>query len=79
MRNRWIVVPLGALVALLTGSFLTVPALAQADDCKNRGQLDALYCDENKDLVADPPKEPKKHRDPSTLVFAYTPVEDPAV
>ena len=79
MRNRWIVVPLGALAALLTGSFLTVPAFAQADDCKNRGQLDALYCDENKDLVADPPKDPKKHRDPSTLVFAYTPVEDPAV
>ena len=52
---------------------------AQADDCKNRGQLDTLYCDENGDLVADPPKDPKKWRDPSALVFAYTPVEDPAV
>jgi phosphonate transport system substrate-binding protein len=54
-------------------------AFAQADDCKNRGELDALYCDENKDLVADPPKDAKKFKNPSTLVFTYTPVEDPAV
>jgi phosphonate transport system substrate-binding protein len=52
---------------------------AQADDCKNRGQLDALYCDENKDLVADPPKDQKRWKNPSTLVFTYTPVEDAAV
>ena len=54
-------------------------ALAQADDCKNRGQLDTLYCDENKDLVADTPKDAKRWKNPSTLVFTYTPVEDPAV
>ena len=79
MRNRW-VAPLGTFaIAVLAGSLLEIRALAQADDCKNRGQLDTLYCDDNKDLVADPPKDPKKHRDPSTLVFAYTPVEDPAV
>jgi phosphonate transport system substrate-binding protein len=54
-------------------------ALAQADDCKNRGQLDMLYCDENKDLVADTPKDSKRWKNPSTLVFTYTPVEDPAV
>ena len=54
------------------------PAAAQ-DACSNRGQLDTLYCDENKDLVADSPKDPKRWRDPSTLVWAYTPVEDPAV
>lgn len=53
------------------------PAAAQA--CANRGQLDDLYCDENKDLVADLPKDQKKWRNPSVLVFAYTPVEDPAV
>ena len=66
---------LGFAVALLAG----FPAYAQSDTCKNRGQLDMLYCDENNDLVADSPKDPKKWRDPSTLVFAYTPVEDPAV
>ena len=53
--------------------------VAHADDCKSRGQLDARYCDEDGDLVADVPKDPKNWRDPSTLVFAYTPVEDPAL
>lgn len=47
--------------------------------CKNRGELDVNYCDENGDLVADLPKDPKKWKNPSTLVWAYTPVEDPAV
>jgi phosphonate transport system substrate-binding protein len=54
-------------------------ATAMAQECRNRGQLDTLYCDEDNDLVADVPTDPKKLRDPSTLVFAYTPVEDPAV
>ncbi len=53
-------------------------ALAQ-DSCPNRGELDSIYCDANKDLVADPPTDPKKFRNPSVLVFTYTPVEDPAV
>src|SRR5688572_21306374 len=53
-------------------------ALAQ-DACGNRGELDALYCDENKDLVADTPKDARKLKNPSTLVFTYTPVEDPPV
>ena len=53
-------------------------ALAQ-DTCSNRGQLDTNYCDDDKDLVADAPKDPKRWRDPSSLVWAYTPVEDPAV
>jgi phosphonate transport system substrate-binding protein len=66
---------LGTLLAALVGS----AAQAQADDCKNRGQLDTLYCDDNGDLVADVPKDQKKWKDPSALVFAYTPVEDPAV
>lgn len=50
-----------------------------ADDCKNRGTLDEMYCDENMDLVADTPKNKKDWKDPRTLVFTYTPVEDPAV
>src|SRR5215471_15164520 len=54
-------------------------SLAMAQECQNRGQLDTLYCDENNDLVADVPTDPKKLKDPATLVFAYTPVEDPAV
>lgn len=54
-----------------------LPALAQA--CASRGALDARYCDDNGDLIADQPKDPKAWQNPSTLVFSYTPVEDPAV
>ncbi len=50
-----------------------------AADCSNRGTLDEMYCDENKDLVADVPVDAKDWKDPGTLVFTYTPVEDPAV
>jgi phosphonate transport system substrate-binding protein len=68
-----------AMFGAVIGSLMASGAFAQADDCRNRGQLDTLYCDENNDLVADVPKDARKHRDPGTLVFAYTPVEDPAV
>ena len=56
----------------------TAGAWAQ-DNCPNRGDLDVMYCDANNDLVADPPTDPKKFRDPNTLVFAFTPVEDPSI
>ena len=49
------------------------------NECSNRGDLDVLYCDVNGDLVADAPTDPAKLNNPNTLVFAYTPVEDPAV
>jgi phosphonate transport system substrate-binding protein len=65
-------------LAVLLGVWC-VGAWAQGDECKNRGQLDTLYCDENKDLVADLPKDPKRWKNPGTLVFTYTPVEDAAV
>jgi phosphonate transport system substrate-binding protein len=54
----------------------SVPARAQ--DCP-RGTLDARYCDRNGDLVADVPTNARELVDPATLIFAYTPVEDPAV
>ncbi|MEP7208943.1 MAG: phosphate/phosphite/phosphonate ABC transporter substrate-binding protein, partial [Casimicrobiaceae bacterium] len=50
-----------------------------ADACKSRGELDTMYCDSNSDMVADAPADPKKWKNPSTIVFTYTPVEDPAV
>ncbi len=58
---------------------LSVSALAATADCADRGALDALYCDANGDLVADTPTDPAELSNPDTLVFAYTPVEDPAV
>ena len=51
---------------------------AAAQDCP-RGALDKAYCDANGDLVADAPIDPAKLVNPSTIIFSYTPVEDPAV
>jgi len=62
--------------AALAFAFGNAPAMAE--DCP-RGDLDARYCDWNGDLVADAPANPDEWLDPDTLVFAYTPVEDPAV
>jgi phosphonate transport system substrate-binding protein len=52
--------------------------LAKAQDCP-RGELDKAYCDRNGDMVADAPADPKQLVNPPTLIFAYTPVEDPAL
>lgn len=66
--------------AALLGMALAASGAAFADEaCSHRGDLDAQFCDANKDLVADTPTDPKKLKDPSTLVFAFTPVEDPSV
>ena len=51
---------------------------ASAQECP-RGTLDVRYCDADGDLIADTPKDASKQVDPGTLIFAYTPVEDPAV
>jgi phosphonate transport system substrate-binding protein len=66
------------LLSCLFAGLIAGSAFAQAD-CKNRGDLDPMYCDENRDLVADTPTDASKYRTPGTLVFTYTPVEDPAV
>ena len=66
-------------IALLPLATMLLMATANAQECKHRGDLDAMYCDENKDLVADTPKDAKKLKIPGTVVFTYTPVEDPAI
>jgi len=66
-----------ALFALLPLALLTA-GTAQAQECE-RGALDAIYCDENGDMVADRPADEAQWADPDTLIFAYTPVEDPAI
>ena len=73
--SRRTVVPFTAIALLVVVAAL---ALA-ADPCAYRGRLDALYCDENRDGVPDPPKDPAKLVNPDTLIFTYAPVEDPAV
>ncbi|MBX9823719.1 MAG: phosphate/phosphite/phosphonate ABC transporter substrate-binding protein [Xanthobacteraceae bacterium] len=64
-------------VAALAGAIVWTSA-AGAQDCP-RGDLDKAYCDRNGDLVADLPTDPKQIVNPSALIFAYTPTEDPAV
>ena len=63
---------------ILTGSLIFSASAVVAEDCANRGVLDDKFCDENNDMVADSPKDAANWKDPSTLVFTYTPVEDPA-
>lgn len=41
--------------------------------------LDSRYTDNDGDLIADIPADASQWVDPSELIFAYTPVEDPAV
>jgi phosphonate transport system substrate-binding protein len=67
---------LGIVAALVFGAGLA--GSAQAQDCP-RGALDKAYCDRNGDMVADAPTNPKQFVSPSTVIFSYTPVEDPAV
>jgi phosphonate transport system substrate-binding protein len=59
------------LALIISGSLGTL----KAQDCP-RGELDKAYCDRDGDLVADTPSQTVN---PPTLVFAYTPVEDPAL
>ncbi len=68
--------------SLLSGAALVLAMAAAgpvtAQDCP-RGDLDTRFCDVDGDLLADTPTDPAEQLDPDTLIFAYTPVEDPAV
>lgn len=68
------------LLSTIAGVALSIaaPLAASAADCP-RGTLDERYCDADGDLIADIPTDPADQIDPDTLIFAYTPVEDPAV
>jgi len=59
-------------------ALLSLGSAATAQECP-RGDLDERYCDADGDLIADIPTDPSEQIDPDTLIFAYTPVEDPAV
>ena len=63
---------------LLTSLSLLAAGTLWAQDCP-RGDLDSRFCDRNGDLVADAPADSGDWVNPNTLIFAYTPVEDPAV
>ncbi len=57
------------MISGLMMSFAAAPAIA----------LDARFTDADGDLLADVPTDASKLVDPDTLIFAYTPVEDPSV
>jgi phosphonate transport system substrate-binding protein len=58
---------------------LSAAALVLATSAHAEFALDARYADTDGDMIADVPTDPAALVDPETLVFAYTPVEDPAV
>lgn len=59
---------------LMLAAMCLGPSIAHADF-----KLDPRFTDANGDMVADAPTDPSKQIDPDTLIFSYTPVEDPAV
>ena len=69
---------IGLAISLFISSLCFSSIASFAEDC-NRGTLDKAYCDRNFDQVADLPLDSKDWVDPKTIIFAYTPVEDPAV
>ncbi|AVI61648.1 phosphate/phosphite/phosphonate ABC transporter substrate-binding protein [Halomonas sp. GFAJ-1] len=58
--------------AAVASAFALAAVNASAD-------LSSRYVDNDGDMVADAPTDESQWVDPDTLVFAYTPVEDPAV
>jgi len=62
------------LLWMTVGAVLAFTSAAQAEF-----KLDSRYTDADGDLIADIPTDPAQQVDPDTLIFAYTPVEDPAV
>jgi phosphonate transport system substrate-binding protein len=62
-----------------SGSASDTTAVTSTEDCPRPPEMDARFCDRDDDLIADPPEDPSEFVNPDTLIFAYTPVEDPAV
>ncbi len=60
-------------------SIALAAAVAFAGAAQAEFTLDSRYTDADGDLIADIPTDASKLADPDTLIFAYTPVEDPAV
>lgn len=64
--------PRTLISAAVASAFAFVAVNASAD-------LSSRYTDNDGDMVADAPTDESQWVDPDTLIFAYTPVEDPAV
>lgn len=64
-------IALGAALLAFSGN-------VSAEDC-HRGTLDKKYCDRDYNQTADLPLDESQWSNPDTIIFSYTPVEDPAV
>lgn len=72
MQTSSLSLPRTLVSAAVAGAFAFAAVHAFAD-------LSPRYVDNDGDMVADTPTDESQWVDPNTLVFAYTPVEDPAV
>ncbi len=68
----------GGFAAVVLAVLALAAGPANAAECP-RGNLDVGFCDVDGDLVADTPSDSSKLLNPDTLIFSYTPVEDPSV
>ncbi len=62
-----------------TGEAGSDVAAGDSGECPRPPEMDARFCDRDGDLVADAPEDPAEFVNPDTIIFSYTPVEDPAV
>ena len=69
------------MTKFLTAALLIFTPLSawSQDTCKHRGDLDTLYCDEDRNMTADAPTNPKKLKNPAALMLSYSPQEDSVV
>lgn len=65
--------------SLIVGGLAATALTAGTSQAKADFQLSERFTDSDGDLVADIPEDESRWLNPDTLVFAYTPVEDPAV
>lgn len=70
-----------SMTKFLTAALLIFTPLSawSQDTCKHRGDLDTLYCDEDRNMTADAPTNPKKLKNPAALMLSYSPQEDSVV
>lgn len=61
---------------LVISMLATLAAGAPAATCSHRGELDAVFCDDDRDLTADAPSDPTRLRNPPALLMSYSPQED---
>ncbi len=69
---------LGAVAFVMLFCLAAARPAAADSACAHRGDLDARYCDDDRDLVADLPLDSDAWARPDTLGFSYVATGDPA-